>query len=138
MNNYCKTAVAAILAFASATVSAIDTSEPFLCASIQVNECIDGEGCQPVLPEEVNAPTFVRVDVKKKQLIVFDNVPPTKILSSTVVENRLILQGAEDGNPAQPDGTGWTMSIEEETGRFVGTAAVLQGAIVIFGACTEI
>ena len=116
---------------------ALDTSKPFLCASMQVNECIDGRGCEAVLPEEVNAPTFLRVDVRNKVIRVLKDAPGTKIRSVSRIENRLVLQGAEDGNPRQPDGTGWTLSIENDTGRFVATAAVLQGAIVIFGACTE-
>ncbi len=116
---------------------ALDTSKPFLCASMQVNECIDGRGCEAVLPEEVNAPTFLRVDVRNKVIRVLKDAPGTKIRSVSQIENRLVLQGAEDGNPRQPDGTGWTLSIENDTGRFVATAAVLQGAIVIFGACTE-
>jgi hypothetical protein len=117
---------------------AIDTSKPVLCASIQVHECIDGAGCEPVLPEEINAPTFMRVDVKGRKIRVRKEAPPTPILSVATIENRLILQGAEDGNPRQPDGTGWTMSIENDTGRFVATATLLQGAVVIFGACTEL
>lgn len=117
---------------------AIDTSKPFLCASIQVHECIDGDGCEVVLPEEVNAPTFMRVDVKGRSIVVRKDAPATKIRSVATIENRLILQGAEDGNPRQPDGTGWTMSIEKDTGRFVATATLLQGAVVIFGACTEL
>ena len=117
---------------------ALDTSKPFLCASMQVNECIDGRGCEAVLPEEVNVPTFLRVDVRNKEIRVLKDAPATKIRSVSRIENRLVLQGAEDGNPRQPDGTGWTLSIENETGRFVATAAIIQGAIVIFGVCTEI
>jgi len=117
---------------------ALDTSKPILCASMQVNECIDGRGCEAVLPEEVNAPTFLRVDVRNKVIRILKDAPGSKIRSVSRIENRLVLQGAEDGNPRLPDGAGWTISIENDTGRFVATAAVLQGAIVIFGACTEI
>ncbi|MDJ0928902.1 MAG: hypothetical protein QNJ73_14785 [Gammaproteobacteria bacterium] len=128
------------LAFAliGGNAAAIDTSEPFLCASMQVHECIDGRDCQAVLPEEVSAPTFLRVNVAKKEIKVFRDAPPSKIVSVSEIENRLILQGAEEADETRPDGAGWTLSIEQETGRFVAAAAVLQGAIVIFGACTEI
>jgi len=133
-----KLLIGVVTLLSAGTASALDTSKPFLCASMQVNECIDGGGCEAVLPEEVNAPTFLRVDVGNKVIRVLKDAPGTKIRSITQIENRLVLQGAEDGNPRQPDGTGWTLSIENDTGRFVATAAVLQGAIVIFGACTEI
>jgi hypothetical protein len=120
------------------TAAALNIREPFLCASIQVNECIDGRSCDPVLAEDVNAPTFFRVDVKDREIEVYRNAPPSKVLAQTEVEGRLVLSGAEDGNDQQPDGTGWTLSIEQDTGRFVLAATVLQGAIVVFGACTEI
>ena len=129
--------ISVVILLSAGSAWALDTSKPFLCASMQVNECIDGRGCEAVLPEEVNAPTFLRVDVRNKVIRVLKDAPGTKIRSVSRIENRLVLQGAEDGNPRQPDGTGWTLSIENDTGRFVATAAVLQGAIVIFGACTE-
>jgi hypothetical protein len=132
-----KLLISVVTLLSAGSAWALDTSKPFLCASMQVNECIDGRGCEAVLPEEVNAPTFLRVDVRNKVVRILKDAPGSKIRSISRIENRLVLQGAEDGNPRQPDGTGWTLSIENDTGRFVATAAVLQGAIVIFGACTE-
>ena len=116
---------------------ALDTSQPLLCATTQAFECIDGAGCSSVLPEAVNAPTFMRVDVKKKNLRVFQEGPPTKIVSVTNIENRIVLQGAEDGSSERSDGNGWTLSIETQTGRFVGSIAAEQASITLFGACTE-
>jgi hypothetical protein len=132
-----KLLISVVTLLSAGSAWALDTSKPFLCASMQVNECIDGRGCEAVLPEEVNAPTFLRVDVRNKVIRILKDAPGSKIRSVSRIENRLVLQGAEDGNPRQPDGAGWTLSIENDTGRFVATAAVLQGAIVIFGACTE-
>jgi hypothetical protein len=133
-----KLLISVVTLLSAGSAWALDTSKPFLCASMQVNECIDGRGCEAVLPEEVNAPTFLRVDVRNKVIRILKDAPGSKIRSVSRIENRLVLQGAEDGNPRQPDGSGWTLSIENDTGRFVATATVLQGAIVIFGACTEI
>ena len=138
MNVSSKVLIGVVTLLSAGSAWALDTSKPILCASMQVNECIDGRGCEAVLPEEVNAPTFLRVDVRNKVIRVLKDAPGSKIRSVSRIENRLVLQGAEDGNPRQPDGAGWTLSIENDTGRFVATAAILQGAIVIFGACTEI
>ena len=138
MNVSSKVLIGVVILLSAGSAWALDTSKPILCASMQVNECIDGRGCEAVLPEEVNAPTFLRVDVRNKVIRVLKDAPGSKIRSVSRIENRLVLQGAEDGNPRQPDGAGWTLSIENDTGRFVATAAILQGAIVIFGACTEI
>ena len=126
-----------LVAVVASPALALDTSEPFLCAVTQVYECIDGTGCASVLPEAVGAPTFLRVNVKKKQLRVSPDRPPSKIISVSEVEGRIILLGAEDGRKERPDGSGWVFSIEHDTGRFVAAVAVLQGSITLFGACTE-
>ncbi|UCD69555.1 MAG: hypothetical protein JSW48_05665 [Betaproteobacteria bacterium] len=117
---------------------ATDTSKPFPCASIQVHECTDGRKCEVVLPDDFNVPTFMRVNVKNKQIGVLKDAPPTRIRSVSRIEDRLILQDAEDGKPRQPDVAGWTLSIENETGRFGAPATVIQGAVVMFSACAEL
>jgi hypothetical protein len=119
-------------------VSALDTSKIILCAATDVIECAYGSDCDAVLPEEVNAPTFMRINIKKKEIIASQERPPTKIDHIEDVENRLVLQGVEDGSAQAGDGTGWTVSIDKQTARMVMTATVEQAAIVIFGACTEL
>ena len=130
-------ALSASLSLCAAQASALDTSKPLLCAVTQVQECIDGSDCETVLPEEVNAPTFIRVDMKKKQIHSRKAGRPTRIELHEAVKGRLVLMGADQGNDNQPDGGGWVMSIEEDTGRFAGTMVLRQTAINIFGACTE-
>ncbi len=130
-------ALSASLGLVATTASALDTSQPLLCAVTQVQECVDGSDCQTVLPEEVNAPTFIRVDMKKKQIRSRKAGKPTNIDVHEAVKGRLVLMGADQGNENQPDGGGWVMSIEEDTGRFAGTMVLRQAAINIFGACTE-
>ena len=43
---------------------------------------------------------------------------------------------ADDGIKDVRDGAGWTMSINEATGKMVMTAAGDGFAVVVFGACT--
>ena len=128
--------LASLLACGNAT--AIDTSEPFLCAVSQVYECLDGAGCEAVLPEMVSAPTFIWVDEDKKQIRTNQNRDGTKATNIESLDGRHILQGAEDGNPNEVDGAAWSLSIEDATGRFVGAIAVQQASISLFGACTEL
>lgn len=45
---------AVFLVTAGADVMALDTSQPLLCAVSQVQQCVDGAGCDLVLPEEVD------------------------------------------------------------------------------------
>lgn len=127
-----------LLALIAAPALAIDTSEPLLCATLQVEECIDGQGCKAVLHEEVNAPTFVRLDLGKKALATSTRATPTPIESVRQIGNRVVLQGAAEVGEDKPELRGWTLSLEADTGRFVATITITQGAIVLFGACTEI
>ena len=116
---------------------ALDKSEPLLCASIQVNECVDGAGCRAVLPEDVNAPTFFWVDLQKKEIRASKDGATTAIERIEDVEGRTVLQGADPGSEDPADGSGWTMTIEDDTGRMTSTATTRQAAVVIFGTCTE-
>ena len=52
------------------------------------------------------------------------------------VDEMLLLQGAEDGYQGIKDGLGWTLAIDENTGRAVMSASWRDAALVIFGACT--
>jgi hypothetical protein len=118
--------------------TALDTSEPFLCAVAQVNECLDGFGCEKVLPEMVGAPTFIWVDIKKNRIRTNQNSDGARIVNKIELDGRHILQGAEDGDPEATDGAGWTLSIEDDTGRFAAAIAIEQATLSLFGACTEL
>ena len=131
-------AFAAQISLFSAGASALDTSKTILCASLEVLECVDGGDCEAVLAEEVGAPTFMRINVKKKEINASVERPPTRIDHIEEVEDRIVLQGVEDGREDEIDGAGWTISIDKSTARMVATVAVDQAAIIIFGACTEI
>ena len=129
-------ALAAGLSFASAAALAIDESKDVLCATTQVQDCPEIGDCIQVRPEEVNAPTFMRVNLKKKEIGI--GTRSVKIERREQIEDRLILQGAEDGREDRPDGVGWTMSIDTDSGRFVVAVAGSEEAVILFGACTEI
>ena len=122
----------------AAPALSIDTSGPLLCATIQVNECVDGQGCAEVLHEDVNAPTFLRIDLGKKALATSTRATPTPIESIKQVGNKVILQGITEAGEDRAESRGWTLALEADTGRFVATVTISQGAIVLFGACTEI
>lgn len=138
MKKTTKTLLVAGALTVTTNATGLDTSEPFICAVTQVNECLDGRGCETVLPEEVNAPTFIWVDVKKKQIRTNHNTVGARAANLTMLDGRHVLQGASDGTGQSIDGAAWTMSIENETGRFVGTVAVQQASVSLFGVCTEL
>jgi hypothetical protein len=138
MRKLLASALAFSLGLVTGNALAIDTSEPILCASLDVFECVDGAGCEEVLPEDVDAPTFLWIDIGNKEIRASVEGSGSRIDHIEEVEDRLVLQGVEDGREDAKDGTGWTISIEQKTGRMVATAAASQAAIIIFGACTEV
>lgn len=92
-------------------------------------------------PESVGVPRFFIIDFKERIL------RPTKesLIRRTIkieriehIENKLILQGADEGIEGVKDGLGWSMAIPEETGKMVLTASGDGVAFVVFGTCTPL
>lgn len=133
----CASLVFAPLGLASA--ADFDGSKPMLCASVNVQECVPGVGCEGVTPESINAPEFFRIDGKKKTVtaVVPDETrPANKIASSTKFEDKLILQGADEGlEGVRDDGLAWSIAIDRTSGKMVLTASGDAVAFVIFGSC---
>jgi hypothetical protein len=138
----------AILVSASACVSILpspsvagdfDGSKPLVCTVITVNECLEGEGCMAVAPEDVNLPRHLWVDVAKKTIQdkKAGDGRKSPIESVKRVDGKLVLQGAEEGRPDVRDGFGWTVAIIEDSGQMVLSASGDMVAISAFGACTS-
>ncbi len=112
-----------------------DGSEPMLCASLDILECVDGRDCDMVAAEDVDAPQFITVDLKNKELKLDRSGRPqsTQLRNRESLNGRLVLQGV-----GVETGLGWTFSVDEETGRFVVSSSGDEVAFIIFGACTTI
>jgi len=54
------------------------------------------------------------------------------------IENKLILQGVEEGVENVEDGLAWSMAISKKTGKFVLSASGDGRAYVVFGTCTAL
>lgn len=122
----------------AAGASSFDGSQPLLCASATVIECLRVEGCRLVPPEAIAAPHFMRVDFSAKTLTASgpgDAQKSSAIERSETVDGKLILQGAEDGVEGVRDGLGWTIAISQDTGKMVLTASGDDVAFTIFGSC---
>ena len=117
-----------------------DSSSEFLCASVDVMECLPAKGCNRVAADDVDIPRFIKVDVKNKQVVTGTKGDKRKTAIERVekIDGKLMLQGAEDGREGgTPDGIGWSMSVVENSGNMVLTASGDGVAFVIFGACTS-
>ena len=54
------------------------------------------------------------------------------------IENKLILQGVEEGVENVDDGLAWSMAISKKTGKVVLSAAGDGVAYVVFGTCVAV
>ena len=117
----------------------IDGSKPLLCTVMEVAECKIGEGCKEVTAEEINLPRYLWINVDKRTMQsrkTEADSRKSKIERVKVVDNKLILQGAEQGREDVRDGVGWTIAIMQDTGEMVLTASGDLVADVAFGLCT--
>jgi hypothetical protein len=137
MNTITKICSVAALTLTSTSLFAadFDGSKPMLCASLDVLECVDGRGCDMVTAESVDAPQFITVDLKNKELKLNRSGRPqsAELRNRENLNGRLLVQGV-----GTETGLGWTLSVDEESGKFVISASGDKVAFVIFGACTTI
>ena len=115
-----------------------DGSKMLVCANQTVNECLPSQPCRMVAPENVNLPNFFYVDTGNKVLTGkhdggIDASTPVERLEH--LDGKLILQGADSGIEGVKDGNGWTMVIDEGTGKMSMTASGDGFVIVAFGTC---
>ncbi len=130
--------VSCLLGSGLALAADYDGSKNLLCASQIVLECVPNGGCNVVPAENVGAPDFIKLNFKKKELTVpGTDRPASAIENQESVDGKLIVQGIEDGVEGVRDGTGWTIAIDEATGKMVATASGDAAAFVLFGACTQ-
>ena len=121
------------------TAGDFDGTQPLLCTVVNFTECIMDEGCHEVAPVDVNLPRNFLIDVKNK--IIKDKKEGESSRRSPIrsvqrIDNKLIIQGAEEGREGIQNGFGWTIAIMEDTGRMVLTASGYLVGDVAFGVCT--
>ena len=123
----------------SAQAASFDGSQNLLCAPQVAIECGPDGKCEQAMAASVNLPSFFQVDFSKKELSSItesENKRTSKIKSMEFIDNKLFLQGADDGIKGMRDGLAWSMSITQDAGMLVISASGENEAFVIFGACT--
>ena len=112
----------------SAYASSLDGSKSVICAASEVIDCGRQADCQRAYPEEVNLPTFIRINFKKKEIKGGDR--NTKIDSVVTTETSIVMQGKGI------EGRSWTVSLNKETGKLTGGVVGDEFVFAIFGECT--
>jgi hypothetical protein len=118
------------LAFSAAALAGeFDGSRLMICATVEALDCVSSEGCEKGSPEDIGAPAFLRIDISNKSVIGPKQATPIALMEKT--EDQLLLQGRELG-------FGWTISLDQATGKLVATLVNQHGAFVLFGSCTPL
>ena len=115
-----------------------DGSQSLLCSVDNGRQYHAGGQTRPFDPESVGLPRVFVIDFDGRRILpTKDSVVrrQTRIKRSEHIENKMILQGADDGVEGVDDGIGWSMAVEKSSGRFVIGAAGDKVGYVVFGSC---
>ena len=126
--------------FGTAAIAAdFDGSKTLLCSLAQVVECDLGTECRSMTNESVDAPDFVKIDFKRKQVTAISagvETEPDEIDNIIDLSSYLVVQGVQGGAKGTADTLGWSATINHVTGQLVLTASGENAGFVVFGACT--
>jgi hypothetical protein len=120
-------ALGAGLAPRPARAGDFDGSKLLICAPVEALDCAAGEACAKGTPDDVGAPAFMRIDVARKAVIGAKRTSAIHFVDRS--ESQLLLQGTELGY-------GWTIAIDQASGKMAVSLVNLEGAFVLFGSCT--
>src|SRR5262245_11734894 len=117
----------ATVAGVAAAAGPYDGTRPFVCAVTSIMECAASGQCERQVPDGVNSPRVIRVDVQAQTVSSEVNKRST-LKSVSHVDGELILQGGENGR-------GWSATIDEATGRMAAAVVDIDYTFSLFGAC---
>jgi hypothetical protein len=124
---------------AAAGAAEFDGSTPLMCASMEAFECdAGGAGCRAVTADSIAAPRFLKLDLRKGEIVSSRNGTPEKLPTPQHAGGRLVLQGVIGEERPDNAGLAWSLAIDETNGNMVLSASGEDAAFVIFGACTTI
>ena len=114
-----------------------DGSDPLICSFGQVVECDAGSSCRVVSRASVDAPDFVKLNFKNKQLVstTAGEDSPADDMIVTDLTTHLMVQGTQ--GTGQGNALGYSLSIDQATGQMVAAGAGENAGFIIFGACTR-
>ena len=131
----------AILFGATAIAADFDGTETLMCSFAQITECDAGEECLSVTNESVDAPDFVKLDFKKKQVVATSagvDSAPDDMDNVINLANYIVVQGVQGGAEGTANSFAWSATIDHQSGQITLAAAGEKAVFAVFGACTTI
>lgn len=116
-----------------------DGTVPMLCVAEKGIEYHGVADPKNFAPENVGLPDKFFVNLKDRKIVpTIDSLVrrTAKIEQSRRVEDKLVLQGTDEGVEGVEDGIGWSMAISIETGEFVISVSASSVGYIEFGRCT--
>ena len=96
---------------------------------------------EDVDPDTVGLPRKFFIDIEQKRVLPSKASMVRRISRITHVEhveNKVFLQGIEEGIESVDDGLAWSIAISKKTGKVVLSASADGKAYIVFGSCTEL
>ena len=126
---------------ATAIAADFDGSKTLLCSFAKITECDAGAECLSVTNESVDAPDFVKLDFKKKQVVAssagVENAPDD--MDNVInLANYVVVQGVQGGAENTANALAWSATINHASGKLTLAGAGENAGFVVFGACTAI
>ena len=118
-----------------------DGSEPLAGTVEKILEINQFKVNEDVDPDTVNLPKIFIIDFDKKIIQPSKDSlirKISKIEHIEHIENKLILQGVEEGVENVEDGLAWSLAISNKTGKVVLSASGDGVAYVVFGTCSAV
>jgi len=139
--NYARSTIALIAASllsVPASWAKEDVDESIICATQEIHVCVLYEGCSQVKPPEINAPDFIKIDLKKMELTGrrYDGSYGTlKIDKKTLLPKLLLLEGVNPEPQDLTDGMAYSIAVHIDTGRMAGAVTTTESVYSFLGAC---
>ena len=118
-----------------------DGSKPLSGSVNKIMEIRPSRIINDVDPDAVGLPRNFLIDFKEKLLRPSkDSIvrKTSKIYRVVHIENKLVLQGINEGVENVDDGLAWSITISKKTGKLVLSASGDGVAYVVFGTCTPV
>jgi hypothetical protein len=118
-----------LLTAGAAFAGDFDGSKMLICATVEAIDCASGEECTKGRPDDIGAPSFLRIDFAQKAVIGVKQTTPILFMDKN--DDQFILQGKELGY-------GWTLVLDQHSGKMTSTLVNREEVFVLFGSCTPL
>lgn len=116
----------------------IDDSNPLICSVAEVYECTLDEGCVDRSADSVEIPALFHVDFASGEISgVLDDGSERRSEArfKDTFEQKLVMQGLEQGYEGERDGSAWSLTITQDTMEMALTSSTDETGFVFLGSC---